>query len=102
MNKHIQTGGGFTAGLGLMECARKELEEEAGIAHELTKNLKPVDAITYAYIKNGGCVSMEGEFVFDLKLPVDLVPRNTDGEVECFYLMSVDEVFIGHSNCTHV
>ena len=31
-------------------------------------------------------------FVYDLGLPVDFVPRNTDGEVDDFYLWPVDHV----------
>lgn len=30
--------------------------------------------------------------MFDLKLPVDYVPSNQDGEVECFYLMNINQV----------
>ena len=58
---------------------------------ELIKNLEQVDAVSYAYDRSDG-VWPEGEFVFDIKLPADFVPQNTDGEVECFYLMSIDEV----------
>ncbi len=83
--------GGLTAGLSLVECAKKELEEEAGLGEALTHSLKQVDAISYAYDKKGG-VSREGEFVFDIKLTEDFVPKNTDGEVECFYLMNIDQV----------
>ena len=35
---------------------------------------------------------MEGEFIFDIKLPSDFQPKNTDGEVECFYLMNIKQV----------
>ena len=75
----------------MFECAVKELQEEANLSGDLIKNLKQVDAISYAYDRSDG-VWPEGEFVFDIKLPVDFVPQNSDGEVECFYLMSIDEV----------
>ncbi len=86
--------GGLTAGLSLHECAIKELEEEAGLEDkEATKKLKQVDAVSYAYWgKDKKSVRMEGEFVFDIKLPKDFVPSNNDGEVECFYLMNVKQV----------
>jgi 8-oxo-dGTP pyrophosphatase MutT (NUDIX family) len=74
-----------------MECAIKELEEEAGVSKELASKLKSVDAISYAYIGTNG-VKNETEFVFDLKLPLDFKPFPKDGEVECFYLMDVNEV----------
>ena len=39
---------------------------------------------------------MECEFVFDLKLPLDFKPFPKDGEVECFYLMNIDEVKLNY------
>lgn len=74
-----------------MECAKKELEEEAGLGEELAKSLKQVDVFSYAYIEKN-LVTMEAEFVFDLRLPEDFVPQNTDGEVESFYLMNINQV----------
>lgn len=37
---------------------------------------------------------MEGEFIFDIKLPIDFEPANKDGEVECFYLMNINQVWL--------
>jgi len=45
----------------------------------------------YAYSKENS-INRETEFVFDIKLPVDYKPVNTDGEVDSFYLMNIDEV----------
>lgn len=84
------TAGGLTAGLSPSECAIKELEEEAGCVGEAAAKLKPVSTLSYAYLKEG--VAMEAQFIFDLKLPVNFVPKPTDGEVEQFYLMGVEEV----------
>ena len=81
----------MTAGLGTVECAKKELEEEAGLEEDLAKNIKPVGAISYAYKGEEG-VSVECQFVFDVKLPENFSPENKDGEVEQFYLMSIEEV----------
>ena len=87
-------GGGLTAGLSVHECAVKELQEEAGLSGNQAKLLKSVDAVTFSYeeeiIDEGICI--EGEFVFDIKLDNDFVPVNTDGEVETFYLMNLDQV----------
>ncbi len=77
--------------LTLLECAKKELEEEAGLSQELSMNIKSVDAITYVYEKEEE-VCFEGEFVFDIKLPHDFIPHNKDGEVEQFYLMNIEQV----------
>ncbi len=74
-----------------MECAKKELQEEAGVGPELAERIKSVDAITYASILSD-TVKIEGEFIFDIKLPTDFEPINQDKEVECFYLMNIDQV----------
>lgn len=57
----------------------------------MSLGIKAVDAITYVNELEEG-VSFEGEFVFDIKLPDDFVPHNTDGEVEEFYLMDIEQV----------
>ncbi len=78
--------------MSLIDCAKKELQEEAGLTEEMASNIKPVDAISYAYEDQDEGICIEADFVFDIKLPNDFVPQNTDGEVECFYLMSVKQV----------
>ncbi|KAJ8301990.1 hypothetical protein KUTeg_020977 [Tegillarca granosa] len=37
--------GGLSSGLGVLECARKECQEEASISDEYLKNLKPANCI---------------------------------------------------------
>ena len=59
--------------------------------NEIALKLKPVDAVSYAYFDQSG-ILFETQFVFDLKLPLDFIPMNIDSEVECFYLMRIDEV----------
>lgn len=79
------------------ECALKELQEEAGVGPEIARKLKMVDAISYAQLKsNRHGIKREGEFIFDIKLPVEFNPKNTDGEVEQFYLMNVEQVGLFH------
>jgi hypothetical protein len=77
-----------------IECAKKELEEEAGVGPELSSNLKSVNAISYAFINKNQHINNEAEFCFDIKLPVDYVPKNNDGEVGNFYLMDIEQVNI--------
>lgn len=48
-------------------------------------------AITYfTYSENG--LQPETQYIFDLQLPSDVTPKPQDGEVECFYLWTLDEV----------
>lgn len=83
----------MTAGLSPLECARKELEEEAGVSEDISRRLKMVDALTYAYFEEDS-ISREAEFVFDIKLPEDFKPENKDGEVDQFYFMNLEQVIL--------
>ena len=58
----------------------KEAEEEASIPAEIMSAAKPVGAISYTIVNDYG-TSPEVEFVYDLELPLDFVPKNADGEV---------------------
>ncbi|MEO5372859.1 MAG: DUF4743 domain-containing protein [Alphaproteobacteria bacterium] len=83
--------GGQPAGLSLTENLVKECAEEADIPRDLALRATPVGAITYC---------MEGErglrpdcmFCYDIELPTDFVPRNTDGEMAEFMLWPVADV----------
>lgn len=48
-------------------------------------------AITYfTYTENG--LQPETQYLFDLELPLDVTPKPQDGEVDCFYLWTLEEV----------
>ncbi|XP_076448357.1 uncharacterized protein LOC143285055 [Babylonia areolata] len=83
--------GGLPAGMGVKECAWKECQEEASIDEELLEEMKPVGTISYVAEDERG-VMPECEFIFDLELPQDFEPVNSDGEVESFELVSINRV----------
>lgn len=83
--------GGQPAGLSLLENLVKECAEEADIPRALAETARPVGAITYC-MENGQGLKIDCMFCFDLDLPADFMPRNTDGEMESFTLMPVAEV----------
>ncbi len=83
--------GGQPAGLSLRENLIKECAEEAGLTADLARACRPVGAISYAFTQDGG-VKIDTLFCYDLVVPRDVVPRNTDGEVEKFDRMPVAEV----------
>ena len=84
-------GGGVPLGYSLTEALVKECAEEAGMAAALAGRAHPVGAITILAEEDGG-LWHETLFNYDLTLPDDFVPKNVDGEVESFELMSVAEV----------
>jgi 8-oxo-dGTP pyrophosphatase MutT (NUDIX family) len=84
-------GGGVPLGYSLAEALVKECAEEAGMPAALAGRAHPVGAITILAEEDGG-LWHETLFNYDLTLPDAFVPKNTDGEVESFKLMSAAEV----------
>jgi len=93
---HVAAGG-LTAGVPIQEVLVRECMEEASIPAEWTsKSAVPVGSISYCYQSDSGGeeagVKPEMEFCFDLPLPLDFCPVNTDGETETFFLWSIERV----------
>lgn len=74
------------------EAIIRECAEEAGIPEELAKRAKPVGAITYNTTSRLNGISPEAQYIYDLELPADFVPKPEDGEVSGFKLCGVEEV----------
>ncbi|MDZ5646388.1 DUF4743 domain-containing protein [Nitrospirillum sp. BR 11828] len=83
--------GGQPAGLSLTENLVKEAHEEAGLDPSLARSAVPVGAITYVFDTAAG-LRRDTLFCYDLALSRDVIPRNTDGEVESFELWPLDRV----------
>ena len=78
--------GGQPIGLSLSENLIKEAGEEADIGSALALTARPAGTVTYRMETPQG-VKVDCLFVYDLELPLDVIPRNTDGEVESFALL---------------
>lgn len=83
--------GGQPAGLGLFENLRKEAREEADLPGWVTDRARSVGVVSYCMETEHG-LKPDTMFIYDLEIPAGVVPRNTDGELEGFQLMRVDEV----------
>ena len=98
MNKPADAGkldhlvaGGQPYGMGVFDNLIKEAAEEADLPASLARQAVAVGAVSYR------CERAEGLrddvlFCYDLVLPADFEPRNTDGEVETFELWAMEEV----------
>lgn len=80
--------GGQPHGIGLRANLIKECHEEAGIPASLAERARPVGALSYVLESEAG-LRPDIIFNFDLELPGDFQPVNTDGEVEAFYCREV-------------
>ncbi|HUT47903.1 MAG TPA: DUF4743 domain-containing protein [Alphaproteobacteria bacterium] len=83
--------GGQPMGITLQDNLIKECAEEAAIPRELAILATPVGAITYRAESPEG-LKPDVQFCYDLELPADFVPRNTDGEIERFELWPIEQV----------
>jgi len=97
MNKAMAPGkldnmvaGGLGAGYTAWQTVLKEAGEEAGLTKALAIRAQAAGAIRYRIELPDG-MRDEVLFVYDIQLPMDFVPCNTDGEVEDFRLLPVRE-----------
>lgn len=83
--------GGQPVGLGLLENVIKESQEEANIPMELAQQAQAIGTIPY---QQEGWRGLDNStiYVYDLWLPDDFVPENTDGEVIAFERMPLAEI----------
>ncbi|CAN0551522.1 unnamed protein product, partial [Laminaria digitata] len=91
--------GGQPVGLTLRENVIKEAGEEAGVPEALAQAAIPVGAITYT-MENELGLKPDMMFCWDLELPADFQPVNTDGEVAEFRLLPAAKVLeiVGTTN----
>ena len=84
-------GGGQPIGLTLEQNLCKEAKEEAGIEATLALTAKQIRTIDYLLELPDG-LRADTLFIYDLELPENFTPQNTDGEVAAFHLMPLIEV----------
>ncbi|KAJ9154820.1 thiamine pyrophosphokinase [Pleurostoma richardsiae] len=90
--------GGLMTGEDPFECIIREADEEASLPDPLVRgNAKMVGNVSYIYLTDArsggedGYIYPEVQWVYDLELPVDVVPAPKDGEVESFSLLTIDQ-----------
>ncbi|KPI38534.1 uncharacterized protein AB675_4210 [Cyphellophora attinorum] len=90
--------GGLSTGEEPLECLIRECEEEASIPENIARQAKACGTLTYFHIRDaraGGETELcqpECQYVYDLKLPSDFVPKPGDDEAIDFRLLSIAEV----------
>ena len=83
--------GGLAADETILQCAVRELGEEAGLAPSLAQHIQRAGRITTARTEPEGWHD-ETLLVFNLCVPEAVVPHNTDGEVSEFVCLTPAEV----------
>lgn len=83
--------GGQPIGITPRDNLIKECGEEAGIPEALAKQAQPVGVISYCHETLDGA-KPDQMFCYDLELPSDFTPVNTDGEIDEFELWPIGRV----------
>ncbi len=81
--------GGLTADEDLVDCARRELLEEAGVPMTISAAVQPRGALRSTRMELEG-LHDEVLHVFSLQLPAGFTPRNGDGEVSEFLTLDLE------------
>jgi len=90
--------GGLATGEKPSECIVREAQEEASLPEDVVRSAKPCGALTYFHVRDEraggetGLCQPECQYIYDLELPEDVVPKPEDGEAVDFQLLSVKEV----------
>jgi 8-oxo-dGTP pyrophosphatase MutT (NUDIX family) len=94
MLDHI-VAGGQPLGMSLLDNVIKECQEEAGISEDLARQgIRAASAVSYeTYVKSSQTMSRAVLFNYDLYLPSSFVPVPVDGEVDEFFLWTMDDIF---------
>ncbi len=87
----IVVGGGQPVGISLFDNLMKECGEEAGIPITIAQRALLVSETLFCTERVEG-IRHDRHFNYDLELPADFIPTNTDGEVSEFKLMKTDEI----------
>jgi 8-oxo-dGTP pyrophosphatase MutT (NUDIX family) len=83
--------GGMSAGYSARETLLKEAAEEAGMPAALASRAHPAGIVRYRTEREEG-LRNDVLYVYDVVLPEDFTPRNTDDEIMEFYLWPIAEV----------
>jgi 8-oxo-dGTP pyrophosphatase MutT (NUDIX family) len=91
--------GGIASGESPFESLVRECSEEASLEEVLVRErARAAGTVTYWYVRDEraggetGLLQPEVQYIYDLELPEDVIPKPGDDEVEEFYLWSVEEV----------
>lgn len=91
--------GGLSTGEKPFECVIREAAEEASFPEHLARlRMKPCGTVSYVHVRDKraggetGLIQPECQYIYDIEVDADVVPKPGDNEVEAFYLWTVDEV----------
>ncbi|TPX33991.1 hypothetical protein SmJEL517_g03226 [Synchytrium microbalum] len=85
-------GGGLPAGASPTANMIKECAEEASIPGHIASKCIPVSSISYFANSPSRGLLPDTEYIYDLELTADFIPKPSDGEVDSFYLWDLETI----------
>jgi len=95
--KDNTVAGGLSTGEQPFNCLIREAQEEASLPEDVVRTAKAVGTLTYFHVRDAraggetGLCQPEVQYLYDLELPSDIVPRPGDNEAVDFQLLTVEE-----------
>ncbi|ETI21396.1 hypothetical protein G647_07743 [Cladophialophora carrionii CBS 160.54] len=90
--------GGLSTGEEPFECLVRECEEEASLPEDLVRTAQACGTLTYFHVRDSraggetGLCQPECQYIYDLKMPPDAIPKPGDDEAIDFQLLTVKQV----------
>lgn len=92
----VAVGGSLATGEKAIDCITRETEAKTSISSEYTRdNIVPCGTLSYQMtLDNSGHLGCQPQvqYMYEMRLDEDMVPRSSDGKVEEFYLVTLEEV----------
>ncbi|OAP62936.1 hypothetical protein AYL99_02163 [Fonsecaea erecta] len=91
--------GGLSTGEKPFDCLVRECEEEASLPADLVRSAaRACGTLTYFHVRDAraggetGLCQPECQYIYDLKMPADVIPKPGDDEAIDFQLLTVPEI----------
>ena len=90
--------GGLSKGEKAFDCLIREAMEEASLTEDVVRSARACGTLTYFHVRDAraggetGLCQPECQYIYDLELPSNIVPKPGDDEAVDFQLLTVDEV----------
>ncbi|KIY03919.1 uncharacterized protein Z520_00611 [Fonsecaea multimorphosa CBS 102226] len=107
--------GGLSTGEKPFDCLIRECEEEASLPADLVRSsAKACGTLTYFHVRDSraggetGLCQPECQYIYDLKMPAEVIPKPGDDEAIDFQLLTIPEVRRAMAegrfkpNCSHL
>jgi 8-oxo-dGTP pyrophosphatase MutT (NUDIX family) len=90
--------GGLSTGEEPFKCLIRECEEEASLPEDVVQSAEACGTLTYFHVRDPraggetGLCQPECQYIYDLELPPEVIPKPNDDETIDFQLLTIPEV----------